>query len=151
MQGKRDKMKGKISTSVFTPLFLGVTALALTLSGTGCIIDTSSSSGSCADNRYVTADWTIVRNSNNFPLSCTDAGASTVYMYFGDYTWSFPCYYGGSGGGTSPYSGLVEGSYLTSFQLTDSFGTILSQTPTTYYSVFHCTPTHVPTVTFGVN
>jgi hypothetical protein len=139
-------MNGKINT----PVFLGFTALALTLSLSGCIIDaTPTTSTNCADNRYVSVDWSIEKNSTGASLSCDQANASTVYMYMGSLTTSWPCsYYGGS-----TLSGLAEGSYPTYMQLIANDGSVLSDTSTgtgpVQVSVLHCSPTTLPPVVFS--
>jgi len=140
-------MNGKINT----PVFLGFTALALTLSLSGCIIDaTPSTSNSCADNRYVTVDsWSIEKNSTGAPLSCDQAGASSVYMYLGSYTTSWPCsdYTG------STVSGIPQGTYSTYLQLLSNGGSVLSDTSLSsglvQVSVGSCSPTIIPPVVFS--
>ena len=137
-------MNGKIST----PVFLGFTALLVTLSLSGCIIDaTPTDTTTCADQRYVSVQWEVVKNVNGASLSCDQANASTVVMDFGPYTWSWLC---SDYADTSPTSGLPEGSYSTQMQLLDPGGVVLSTTPVATYSIFHCQPTYV-SASFGVN
>jgi len=137
-------MNGKIST----PVFLGFTALLFTLSLSGCIIDaTPTDTSTCADQRYVSAQWGVVKNVNNVPLTCDQANASTVVMDFGSYSWTWSC---NDGTNTSPNSGIPEGTYSTQMTLYSPSGELLSTTPVVSYSMLHCTPTYV-TATFGVN
>jgi hypothetical protein len=140
-------MRAKIHTLVF----LGFTALAGGLLS-GCIVDNRNNPppGSCLDQRYATVAWNIVKNVNNAPLSCGQANASTVYLYFGPYSYSYPC---ADYTGTTD-SALPPGNYDTSMQLVSPSGQVLSDTAIpggpASFPIYDCAPDDIPTVTFGV-
>jgi hypothetical protein len=143
-------MKAKIQTLVF-PLLLGFTAVAASALS-GCVVDnrTNPPSGSCVDQRFATVGWRIVKNVNNVELSCAQANAAGVYLYFGPYTYTYNCE---DYGGTTD-SGLPPGNYTTSMQLVSPNGQVLSDTAVpagpTSFPIYSCAPDDIPTVTFGV-
>lgn len=138
-------MNGKIRTLVF----LGFTALAATASG--CIIDDSSGPDSCSVYRYVSLDWNIQSNATGQFLSCDQAGASSVELNFGPNSFAFQCSFGGNGGITTR-NGIEPGTYNTTVELisSDSSGSDLSVTPPMSLTMANCSPTYIPTVTFGI-
>ena len=139
-------MRAKIHTLVF----LGFTALAGLVSG--CVVDnrTPPPDTSCLDLRYATVGWNIVKNVNNAPLSCEQANASTVYLYFGPYSYQYACnlYQG------TTASNLPPGTYDTSMQLVSPSGQVLSDTAIpsgpSQFQIFSCQQDDIPDVTFGV-
>jgi hypothetical protein len=140
-------MRAKIHTLVF----LGFTAVVATALS-GCVVDnrTNPPSGSCVDQRYAHVTWNIVKDVNNVQLSCAQADASTVLLYFGSGApYQYPCtdYAGFTD------SGLTPGTYTTSMQLLSSSGVVLSDTAVNglaSFPIYSCDYYEIPTVTFGV-
>ena len=140
-------MTGKIHTLVF----LGFTAVAAA-SMAGCVGNRNNGpTTSCLDMQYATVAWNIVKDANNVQLSCEQANATEVLLYFGSSTpYSFPC---NAYQGTTD-SGLAVGNYTTSMQLLAPNGAVLSDTAipagASSFPIYRCAPDDIPTVTFGV-
>ena len=137
-------MTGKIRAMVF----LGFAALAGSVAGCGG----GGSSTNCFDQRYATVGWDIVDDATNLRVTCEEAGATMVYLYFGSSTpYVFACnaYQGPTD------SGLPVGNYTTSMQLIDRNGGVLSDTAIpagpSSFPIYSCMPDDIPTVTFAVS
>jgi hypothetical protein len=137
-------MKAKTSTRLLTLALPACLALALTLAGCG------GGSTNCLDQRYATIAWTIEEVGTRAPLDCRAANAVEVDLNFGTYAYAYDC---------TAYQGTTDvplpvGSYLTSIQLVDANGVVLSDTNTlngpTYYPINSCSPDDIPTVIFSV-
>jgi len=140
-------MRAKIHTLVF----LGFTAVAgAALSG--CVVDnrTNPPPDSCVAQRFATVGWTIVQGNLDVPRSCSDVNADRVFLYFGQYSYQFPC---ADYQGTTD-SGLAPGNYAVSMQLISANGDVLSDTAVpngpTSFPIYTCTPDDIPEVTFSV-
>ena len=145
-------MRAKIHTLVF----LGFTAVAASALS-GCIVDNRQNppSGSCVDQRYATVAWLIDDAVTHQPLSCFQAGANRVFLYFGPYSYQYNC---DDGTGTTD-NGLAPGSYVTSMQLISTSGAVLSDTAVNpdgspkgslSFPIYSCAPDDIPTVTFDI-
>jgi hypothetical protein len=139
-------MRAKIHTLVF----LGFTAVAGLLSG--CVVDNRHNpppGGSCLDQRYATVGWDIVKDVNNAPLTCEQANAQYVDLYFGPYYYRYNC---NAYQGTTD-SNLPPGNYTTSMQLLSPGGQVLSDTAANgpaSFPIYDCQPDDIQNVTFGV-
>jgi hypothetical protein len=102
------------------------------------------------DLRYAHVRWDIAKDVNNVQLSCEQANADTVLLYFGSSApYAFPC---------SDYegftdTGLTPGNYQVSMQLLSPTNVVLSDTAvngTASFPIYSCASDEIPTVTFGV-
>ena len=154
-------MRAKIHTRVFHfVLCLGFTAVAASALS-GCVVDnrTNPPTGSCVDQRFATVAWNIEKAATGAPLSCFQANADTVLLFFGQYSYSYNC----DDGTNNTDPGLTPGNYATYMQLLAPDNTVLSDTrygvdasgnsvfigPTSF-PIYSCSPDDIPTVTFGI-
>jgi hypothetical protein len=140
-------MRAKIHTWLFLA-FTAVAGAALS----GCVVDnrTNPPSGSCLDLRYAHVTWDIAKDVNNVQLSCAQANATTVLLYFGSGTpYSFAC--DDHEGFTD--TGLTPGNYQVSMQLLSPTNDVLSDTAVNgaaSFPIYSCASSEIPNVTFGV-
>jgi hypothetical protein len=140
-------MRAKIHTWVFLA-FTAVAGAALS----GCVVDnrTNPPSGSCLDQRYAHVTWNLAKDVNNVQLTCEQANADLVLLYFGGSApYQFACT--DYEGFTS--TGLTPGNYAVSMQLLSPTNVVLSDTAvngTASVPIYSCAPSEIPTVTFGV-
>ncbi len=149
-------MRAKIHTLVF----LGFTAVAASALS-GCVADnrTNPPSGSCVDQRYATVAWNIDKAATGAPLSCSQANAQWVNLFFGPESYQYNCV---DGTGTTN-NGLTPGNYPSYMQLISPDNTVLSDTrygvdasgnsvfigPTSF-PIYSCAPDDIPDVTFDI-
>jgi len=134
-----------------TWLFLGLAALVIPFAGCGGGGGGGGPVGpTCADQRYATVAWSIEDPFGN-SISCGQAGANEVLLYFGSSApYSFACT---DYSGTTD-SGLPPGDYEFSMQLLAPSGAVLSDTtvgnPPVTYPIYSCAPDDIPEVIFGI-
>lgn len=132
-----------------TGLLLGLTALVFSVAGCGG--GGGGPGPSCLDQQFATVAWRI-EDLNGNPLTCGQAPASQVVLYFGNLApYVFPC---SAGSGTTD-SGLPVGDYEFSMQLIAPDGiTVLSDTtvgnPRVTYPIYSCQQDDIPDVIFSV-
>jgi hypothetical protein len=118
-------------------------AIAASVTTSGCLLfnNQNCSAGPAAD-----VSWSI-SSSTGADLSCDDAGASTVNVYFGGVKQSFPC---AANGGTT-HKLPAAGSYSARAELVTANGTVLTDVPAFSVDIASCAATAVAPFAFTLS
>jgi hypothetical protein len=136
-------------SKIRTLLFLGFTAVAAT-SLSGCIIESSSNSDTCAPSRYITLSWRIFKEATGAELSCAQAAVSTVTMNVDSVRFDFPCVDPGTGLQAGRTTSVPAGPHTVSLDMFDVAGQNVSRFPAFNTTVPTCSAIDLGPLEFDV-